>query len=54
MHQAVKILQTLYNRRMKKTYILVGSVGVVLVLVLVDVAVAVAVLVSVSVCFRNE
>ena len=52
MHQTVKILQTLYNRRMKKTYILVGSVGVVL--VDVGVAVAVAVLVSVSVCFRNE
>ena len=37
---------------MKKTYILVGSVGVVL--ADVDVAVAVAVGVAVAVCFRNE
>ena len=42
----------LYNRRMKKAYILVGPVGAVV--VDVGVAVAVGVLVSVSVCFRNE
>ena len=52
MYQIVKILLMLYNRRMKKAYILVGPVGAVV--VDVGVAVAVGVLVSVSVCFRNE